>query len=233
MSLDATGIASARSELTAICRALRGRRLTGPLSSGNASLRIGEHLLVTPSAVAFEQTTPERLVLVELRSGEPVQPDPGVAVRDATEAAVSLPTSELVLHLRAHAVAAPTARVVLHLHAPWMVAASCLDLDELPLLHYHQALLGDAPTPVAPYATPGSVTLAEQLGRVLRPATRAALLANHGGVVLGASPEEALSLAELLEDVCRLVVLTHPAPRELSPGDLVDARRLFETYGRP
>jgi L-fuculose-phosphate aldolase len=204
-----------------MCREVGVRGLAGPLTSGNASLRVGEGLLITPSAVAFDQITKSELVLV---GAEPSDDRTG-------EAGAALPTSELALHRRAHAAAEAELRVVLHVHAPWTVAASVLELSELPLVHYHQALLGDGPTPVVPFATPGSGELASALGVALTPTLRAVVLANHGAVVLGATGEEALQHAEVLEDVCRLVVLAGGRERSLTSAQLRDARTLFERYG--
>ena len=69
--------------------------------------------------------------------------------------------------------------------------------------------------------------MAGALGR----GVRAVLMANHGALVLGADRAEVLAVAEVLEDACRLTVLTRGAARELGASDIDAARTLFETYG--
>ncbi len=219
---------AARAELAELCRDVASRRLVGPLASGNASLRVGELLLVTPSAVPFAETKAEQLVLIDADSGEPVSDD-GPGGKRAGERR-QRPTTELALHLALHAASSDVVTCVLHLHAPWIVAASCLEVAELPLLHYHQALLGERATPIAPYATPGSERLAGLVADLLESGSRAVLMANHGAVVLGESIRAALAAGEVLEDVCRLAVLTSTRARELTAQDLADARSLFDGY---
>ncbi|MGI9659492.1 MAG: class II aldolase/adducin family protein [Gaiellaceae bacterium] len=211
---------AARAELVDACAEVQRRGLVGPLASGNASVSVDGQLLVTASATTFAETTPDQLVLVDATSG------------DIAPSSAHSPTTELALHLAAHRVAASAVRVVLHLHAPWMVAASCLRVDELPLLHYHQALLGSCATPVVPYSTPGSPELADAVGDALGSGAQAVLMANHGAVVVGVSGNDAVELAEVLEDICRLTVLTSSRARELTDADLEAARALFGAYGR-
>ena len=77
------------------------------------------------------------------------------------------PTSELSLHLGP----TPTPRhaAVVHTHAPYSTAVACV-LDELPVVHYQQLLLGGA-IRVAPYATFGTPELAAAVREALeRPA---------------------------------------------------------------
>ena len=85
--------------------------------------------------------------------------------RHASSTAGSCPTSELGLHLGVYA-DQPARGAVVHTHAPWSTAVACV-LDELPVLHYQQLLLGGA-VRVAPYATFGSAELAASRARRAR-----------------------------------------------------------------
>ena len=58
----------------------------------------------------------------------------------------------------------------MHTHAPYSTAVACV-LDELPVLHYQQLLLGGA-VRVAPYATFGTPELAAARARGARRAGR-------------------------------------------------------------
>lgn len=109
------------------------------------------------------------------------------------------PTSELSLHLGIYDTT--PARAVVHTHAPYSTAVACV-LDELPVLHYQQLLLGGT-IRVAPYATFGSPELAAHVWDALVQ-RQAALLANHGSVAVGADLDGAVEHALLLEWLAQL-----------------------------
>ena len=155
-------------------------------TGGNLSVRDGDRLLVTATGVDLARCTAADVVAVDL-DGSPL--DPGAPA----------PTSELPLHLGVHADTGAAA--VVHVHAPWSTAAACV-LDELPVVHYQQLLLGGS-VRVAPYATFGTPELAAGVRAALA-GRSAALMANHGAVVVGASLEQALERALLLEWLCAL-----------------------------
>ena len=141
-----------------------------------------------------------------------------------------VPTSELDLHLGVHA--AGSAAAVVHTHAPYATAVACV-LDELPVLHYQQLLLG-GPVPVAPYATFGTPALARGVVAALQ-GRQAALMANHGAITVGSSVEQAVEHALLLE---WLAALHHRAcalgsPRPLTEQQQVDVitQALARNYG--
>ncbi len=85
---------------------------------------------------------------------------------------------------------------VVHTHAPFSTAIACV-LDELPVLHYQQLLLGGA-IRVAPYATFGTPELAAHVRDALV-GRRAALMGNHGSVAVGGRLDQAVEHAVLLE----------------------------------
>jgi ribulose-5-phosphate 4-epimerase/fuculose-1-phosphate aldolase len=192
-----------RTAIAAVCGGVCARGLTGVLSSGNASVHDPAERLVaiTPRGIAFGQVGPGDAVLVEV--------DSDLRAVGAHEGA----STELALHLAAYRARRPEARVVLHLHSPFAVAACCLAIDRLPFIHAYQVLLGSEPTPVVPFAPPGTEELADAAAVALAAgATHAILLANHGAVVVGSHETEALDRAELLEDCCRLTLLTLSQP---------------------
>lgn len=157
-------------------------------TGGNLSVRDGERLLVTATGVDLARCTAADVVAVGL-DGTPLDP------------AAPAPTSELPLHLGVHADARSGAGAVVHVHAPWSTAAACV-LDELPVVHYQQLLLGGS-VRVAPYATFGTPELAAGVRAALA-GRSAALMANHGAVVVGACLDQALERALLLEWLCAL-----------------------------
>jgi L-fuculose-phosphate aldolase len=168
-------------------------------TAGNVSARDGDSIAVTATGVVLRDCTPEQVSVVSV-TGEMVE-------------GTLLPTSELALHLGVYAT--DTAAVV-HTHAPYSTAVACV-LDELPVLHYQQLLLGGA-VRVAPYATFGTPELAAHVIDALAE-RQAALMANHGSVAIGGSLEKAVENALLLE---WLATLHHRASALGTPKVLTD-----------
>ena len=81
--------------------------------------------------------------------------------------------------------------------------------------------------PLVPYHRPGDRALADAVGSVMG-AHSAALLANHGSVVAGASLDEAVYAAEELEETAKLFfVLRGCATRYLTAGQIAELHRVF------
>lgn len=173
-------------------------------TAGNVSARSDDLVAVTASGVVLAGCTPEDVTVVTT-SGE---------VLDGALA----PTSELDLHLGVYADTGSGA--VVHTHAPYSTAVACV-LDELPVLHYQQLLLGGA-IRVAPYATFGSPELAGHVRDALD-GRQAALMANHGSVAVGAGLGQAVENALLLE---WLAQLHHRASALGTPRPLTDEQQV-------
>jgi L-fuculose-phosphate aldolase len=178
-----TRAASAREQVAAAARRLAAERLVHG-SAGNVSALAGELVAVTPTGAALAGLQAAGVAVVDLE-GRPVEGPP--------------PTSELQLHLGVYK--RYGAGAVAHCHAPCATALSTV-LDELPCVHYELAQLGGA-IRVAPYATFGSAELADGVLAALE-GRAAALMANHGAVVLGADPAEAVERTILLEWACEV-----------------------------
>ena len=192
-------------EREAVAAAARRLARDGLVSgtSGNVSLRVGDHVAVSPTGA----------VLAELRAEE-------VCVVDRTGAVVAgelAPTSELDLHLAVYARYGSAA--VVHTHAPMATALGTV-LDELPCVHYEMLGLGGA-VRVAPYATFGSPELAAAVVAALD-GKAAALLANHGAVTHAHDLATALRATELLEWACTVYwrAASIGTPRALTEADL-------------
>jgi L-fuculose-phosphate aldolase len=194
--------------VAAACNRLSAEGLV-PGTAGNASMRSGDHVAVTPTGAVLGQLEPEQVTVVDLDGN----------VVDGTLA----PTSELELHLgvyRRH-----DAGAVVHTHAPMATAVACV-LDELPLVHYQMLALGGS-IRVAPYATFGTSELAESVVDALE-GRSAALMQSHGAVCVGGDVKAAADSTLLLEWAC--TVFWHARamgePRVLTDaevGDVVSA----------
>jgi L-fuculose-phosphate aldolase len=183
-------------------------------TAGNVSARTGEVVGVTASGVVLAGCRPEDVTVVTL-AGQVVEGE-------------LRPTSELSLHVGVYA-DTETAAVV-HTHAPWSTAVACV-LEELPVVHYQQLLLGGA-IRVAPYATFGSPELAAAVREALE-GRQAAMMGNHGSVAIGGSLDGAVENALLLE---WLAALHHRAaalgpPRELTAQEQQDVVRAAVSRG--
>lgn len=154
-------------------------------TAGNVSARAGDLVAVTGTGVVLADCSAEEVAVVD---------SDGRVVEGSL-----LPTSELDLHLGVYADTGTAA--VVHTHAPYSTALACV-LDELPVLHYQQLLLGGA-IRVAPYATFGTPELATRVRDALAD-RQAALMANHGSVAIGASLAQAVDHALLLEWLAQL-----------------------------
>lgn len=154
-------------------------------TSSNVSVRNGERIAVTATGVRLATATPEQITVV----------DPSGNVVEGELA----PTSELALHLAVYA--GTPAGAVVHTHAPYATALG-LVLEEVPVVHYEQLLLGGS-LRVAPFAVFGTEALASGVQQALQ-GRKGALMANHGAVVWGRDLAEALDLMVLLEGVCAL-----------------------------
>jgi L-fuculose-phosphate aldolase len=198
-----------------------GRRLiTDGLAygtAGNLSCRVGDHVVISPTSIPYEDVAADDLWVVSLD---------GEVVRDGTAA----PSSETPFHLAIYA--ATKAAAVVHTHSAEVVAVSAT-LEYLPAIHYSIARLG-GPVPVVTYRRFGSDSLASGIQAALcdldRPRS-AAILQNHGAVTYGSSLHEAYDKAIMLEWLARTyrLALQIGEPRILTTEELdevtAEARR--------
>jgi len=156
-------------------------------TSGNVSARFGDRMLVTPSALAYEEMEARDIVLVDLdgRVLEGERP----------------PTTEWPLHGAIYRTR-PSVGAVVHTHAVFCTTLSTLRRD-IPPFHYMVALAGGDSIRCARYAGFGTALLAAHALAALE-GRDACLLANHGMVALGASTDDALALAQEVETLAEL-----------------------------
>lgn len=173
-------------------------------TSGNVSIRVDDHVVITPSGCDYESLVAEDIVVLDL-DGKPVAGD-------------LLPSSETPLHLSVYA-ADSSVRSIVHTHSVYATAVSTL-VQSLPAIHYQIVELG-GPVPVAPYQTFGTPELAASVTKALR-GRAAALMQNHGAVTVADSVEKALSRSITLEWLSRVYLI---ATQSGSPS-LVDDNEL-------
>jgi len=196
-----------RQEVADACRHLSRTGLVVG-TAGNVSVRVGEHVVISPSGVDYEQLQARDVGVHDL-SGRAVE-------------AELAPSSELPLHLAVYR--AYPHQVVVHTHAVASTALSVV-VDEVAASHYYTALFG-GPVRVAPYATFGSNELAGNVTAALQDRS-AALMGNHGAVLVGDRLAKVLGQVAYLEYVCdvQLRVISSGLPPKLLDADEVERVR--------
>jgi len=163
-------------------------------TTGNISARLDAGILVTPTNSCMGLLEAERISFVS---------------HDGVHVSGDKPSKEAFLHLAMYEERDAAAAVV-HLHSTHSVAVSILAQTDPanalpPLTAYHHMKVGRLP--MVPYVRPGDLRLADEVRKRAREA-HAMLLANHGPVVAGKSLEDALAIAEELEETAKLRLLT-------------------------
>ncbi len=172
-------------------------------TSGNISGRLPDGLVcVTPSSLPYDTMTLDDLVVVDLDG----------TVTEGTRS----PTTEKDLHLatlRRH----PELGAVIHTHAVYATMFA-LAHEPIPAVIEEVVVYLGGDVPCCDYRGTGTAELGEEVAARL--ADRgAALLANHGLVTCGPSPEKALHNAALAERTAKIVwgaramgATIHPLP---------------------
>ena len=157
-------------------------------SGGNLSiLSPADNLIaISPSGIDYHDVTVADVVVVD-RAGKVVDGD-------------CKPSSELGFHLALYAARSEITAVV-HTHSVYATTLACLHW-ELPAVHYLVAFSGDK-VPLAPYATFGTVELANNIIESIG-SYNAVLLANHGLVTVASDMKNCFNVAEEIELVARI-----------------------------
>ncbi|MBP8932003.1 MAG: aldolase [Paracoccus sp.] len=185
-------------------------------STGNISARCEDGgLLVSPTGTSFGRLDPARLARFDA-TGRQIGGDP--------------PTKEMALHRAFYDTRDGTGAVV-HLHSCHSVALSMLPADDAqnwlpPLTPYAIMQLGKVT--LLPYFRPGDAAMGDAV-RGLGGKRAAVMLANHGPVVAGLTPEAACNAVEELEATARLALMLRGLPaRMLDAAQIADLTRVHK-----
>lgn len=188
-------------------------------TSGNASVRVDDGYLITPSGMAYENIKPEDVVFKSL-GGDYQSPN-----------GLRKPSSEWRFHEDIFA-ARPETKAIVHTHGKAVMTIACLRKD-VPAFHYMVALVGGDSIRCAPYVLFGTQELSDVALQALEN-RKACLLANHGQIALGNSLTQALSMAVEVETLCDVYWRTLVAgePVLLSESEMLAAQQKFQKgYG--
>ena len=183
-------------------------------TSGNISVRCGEHLLVTPTNSSLGSLDPDRISKLAM-DGELISGDP--------------PSKEWVLH-RGFYEKRPECGAVVHLHSSFAVAVSCLeDLDTancIPAITpYFVMRVGKFP--LAPYFPPGDTRLAEAVAELATDHS-SVMMANHGPIVSAKNLKAAVGASEELEETAKTFLLIKDRPyRTLTDEQIAELKKRY------
>lgn len=206
----------ARNALTRVMRALASAGLNQG-ATGNASVRDGTGMLITPTGVPPEALTDVAHVVMSL--------DGACAPHQAT------PSSEWHFHAAIYA-ARPEVAAVVHVHSPHATALACLR-REIPPFHYMISVAGGDSIRCAEYATFGTAALSAKVVTALAD-RKACLLANHGLVAVGPDLSSAHRLTLAVEDLAHQYCLALQCgnPVLLTSEEMTQVLARFRTYGQ-
>ena len=177
-----------RRALVEACKALNARGLSQG-TSGNVSIRVGNTMLISPSATPYDSMTPETVAAMDL-SGEMTGNWEG-PLKPSTEWRIHW----LLLKSR------PEISAIVHAHPPHCTALAILR-KPIPACHYMVAAFGGSDVRCAGYDTFGTEKLARMAVTAMKERT-ACLLANHGMITAGESIEKAMWRAVELETLAQ------------------------------
>ena len=139
---------------------------------GNVSCRIDENsFVITPSGIAYENLTPEKIVLVN--------------IADCSYEGDVKPSSEKKVHASVYAMR-PDANFVIHTHQTYASAVGAVGCDINYMTDEGAEIIGPGVT-VAAYGLPGTKRLNNGVRAALeRCPSKAIILSHHGAVCFGA-----------------------------------------------
>jgi L-fuculose-phosphate aldolase len=208
-----------RAEIIKQCRWMNATGLNQG-TSGNISARSGECLLITPSAVPYDDMTPDMIASVDLTN--PDKPPKWDGPHP--------PSTEWRFHYDI-ARARPDAGAIVHTHAPFATTLAIARMD-IPACHYMIAAFGGAPIRCAGYARYGTQELSDLAVEALQD-RQACLLANHGMIAIGPDLARAMWYAVELETLARQYwqSLQIGGPVLLSDQEIDETKAAMANYG--
>jgi ribulose-5-phosphate 4-epimerase/fuculose-1-phosphate aldolase len=181
-------------------------------SGGNVSLRCDGDILITPSGRNLGALSEDDVVRM--------RPDGSVYGN-------GVPSRERYMHCRCCARA--DVACVVHVHSTYATALSCLPLDPSCAMPVYTPgySISVGKLPVLPYFRPGSEILADMAGKVIA-GRNSVLLAKHGVLTVGNSAEQALNIAEEIEENARIFFILAGRGAGLTEEEQADLPRAQE-----
>lgn len=185
-------------------------------TGGNISRRIEEDpnkFAITPSSMKYEEIDESDIVTVNLE-GETVE-------------GKRKPSSEVTLHRLTYK-AREDVNAIIHTHSTYASAISCTKKGLPPIL-IETVLSVGGKIKTSKFEPPGTRELADTAIETLND-KKAALLANHGVLVVGQDMEEAVNLAIMVEKSAKVYILSSlfGNPQKFNPEEVEKLREHFK-----
>lgn len=164
-------------------------------TAGNVSARVPGHdlLVIKPSGVAYDDLTPENMVVCDL--------DGGVVEGEHAPSSDTEAQAYVYRHL-------PHVGGVVHTHSPYAVAWAARG-EAIPCVTTMCADEFGGEIPVGPFAIIGDDSIGRGIVETLRESrSPAVLMQNHGVFTVGPNAKSAVKAAVMCEDVARSVHLS-------------------------
>ncbi len=183
-------------------------------TSGNASGRKDDLVVIKPSGIAYDELSPDNLVIVDLS---------GKVIEGGLKPSVDTPAH---LHIYNNS---ENLEGIVHTHSTYATAFAAMGRD-IPLYLTEQGDLFGERIPVSDYVPPGDKAIGEEF------ATKAAggkvkglLMKQHGVFTAGSSPNDALKGAITIEHSAKISYIAESGghPTELPPEE---GQKLYEKY---
>lgn len=187
-------------------------------TSGNISVRHGDRMLITPSAIPYDEMEPEMIASLLLDSSDGAWEGP------------RKPSVEWRFHLDILR-SRPEVNSVVHTHSTFATILS-IARRPIPACHYMIAAFGGKDVRVCNYARYGTRELSVNVLKALE-GRNACLMANHGMLATGSSLEKAMWAAVELETIAKQYyhALLIGGPVILPDDEIVEVAKSFGTYG--
>ncbi len=159
-------------------------------AGGNLSVRLSsvDAIVIKPSGVGFAECTRDSLQVVHLDG--------------RVEPSAFKPSKDLDFHLDLYRIR-PDVNAIVHCHSPWATGYASAGI-EIPCLTV-QTIEKIGRMPLIPLSANGGPQTEVEISPVFRdPSVRAAVLANHGTIGVGATLTAAQYLAEIIEETAHV-----------------------------
>ncbi len=202
----------AKKEILDIClQMVKNNLVIG--SSGNVSVRLGNHVVITASSIPYTEMNSDDMVVLDMT---------GKVVEGSKN-----PSTETKMHLELYNTR-EDAKAVVHTHSLYASAMAVLNEPLPPIIDETVPKLGSE-IRVSKYAVPGTKELAKNVSAAIEDRS-AALIGNHGVVCIGKTLKEALHLAIVLERTCRIYLIAKQSgtPHHLPEEVVEDEQDVWE-----
>lgn len=183
-------------------------------TGGNVSARlVANGILITPSGLPYPQMQPADIVLID---------DAGETIDGSLP-----PSSERRMHLAIYR-KRPDIGAIVHTHSPYATALAVAS-KSVPALLPESVITVGGDIPLAPYCSPGTWELGEQVAEYFAK-RNSVLMEAHGLVAVGKDVEDALHTAVVAEETAKIywMALQVGEVRELSPAEV---KAIIDAHG--